>query len=153
MARPLTLTEDGPLPMITADFSHLPNIPAATVVSVNRGLYEHRGLLTEAVPGQERRVISLNPGAPGEQLREQPISAFAMGQPVKFHPPWSALPAPIVLARARSSARPLYSWTDFNCEHFLCHAFGITPQSPQLRQITTLVAAAATVVLVARVAA
>ncbi len=139
--------------MTYASFSPLPSVPAATVVSVNRGLYEHVGLLTEGVPGQERRVLSLNPGAPGEQLREQPLSAFAMGQPVKLHAPWSPLPAPVVLARARGSTLPLYSWTEFNCEHFLCHAFGITQQSPQLRRFATLGAVAAVAVLVARVAA
>ena len=119
------------------------------MVSVDRGLYRHFGLLTEAMPGRERRVLSLNPGAAGEQLREETLSAFARGQQVTLHEPWSNMPAVLVLARARSLPRPEYSWTRFNCEHFLCHAFGIPPLSPQLDQLGRLFALGAIAVALA----
>lgn len=124
--------------MLPVAFSHLPSIAAATVASVDRGPYRHLGLLTEAVSGFERRVLSLNPGEPGQQLREETLSEFGRGQPVMLHAPWSDLPAWAVLARARYSELPLYSWTEFNCEHFLCHAFGIPLVSPQLRAFAML---------------
>jgi hypothetical protein len=134
--------------MLPAAFNHLPGIEAATVVSVGRGLYRHVGLLTEPVPGSERRVLSLNPGAPSEQLREETLSEFGRGQPVTLLPPWSDLPAWMVLARARDSVLPLYSWAEFNCEHFVCHAFGVPLESPQLRQFATLAGVVAVAMLV-----
>lgn len=139
--------------MYLAAFNHLPGVVAATVVSVDRGPYRHVGLLTEALPGCERRVLSFNPGAPGEQLREETLSEFGRGQPVMLHAPWSDLPAWAVLARARYSTLPLYSWTEFNCEHFLCHAFGIPLASPQLRRLAGLAGVVAVAMLVSRVAA
>lgn len=98
-------------------------------------------------------MISLNPGRPDEQLREQPLSEFAAGQPVTLHAPWSNLPARLVLARARHSRLPQYSWTEFNCEHFLCHTFGIALESPQLRRFAALAAIATAAVFIARFAA
>lgn len=139
--------------MLHAVFNHLPSIAAATVVSVDRGFYRHFGLLTEAVPGCERRVLSLNPGAPGQQLREETLSEFGRGQPVMLHAPWSDLPAWVVLARARFSTLPLYSWTEFNCEHFLCHAFGLPLVSPQLRKFAAMAGVVAVTVLLSRAAA
>jgi hypothetical protein len=139
--------------MLRASFYHLPSIAAATVVSVDRGFYRHVGILTEVVPGHERKVLSLNPGVPGEQLREEALSEFGRGQPVMLRAPWSDLPAWVVLARARYSTLPLYSWTEFNCEHFLCHAFGIPLESPQLRRLAGLAGLTAAAILLARVAA
>jgi hypothetical protein len=139
--------------MLPAVFNHLPGIAAATVASVDRGLYRHVGLLTEPVPGFERRVLSLNPGPPGEQLREEALSAFRHGQPVTLLPPWSDLPAWAVLARARGSVLPSYSWTEFNCEHFLCHAFGVPLRSPQLARGLRLAGLAAAALLLTRAAA
>jgi hypothetical protein len=137
--------------MFPAARSHLPTIAPATVVSVDRGLYRHVGLLTEPLPGIERRVLSLNPGGPAQQLREETLSQFGRAQPVTLLAPWSDSPWSLVLARARSSwALPQYSWTHFNCEHFLCYAFGIPLQSPQLRQLALVAAATMATAVVVR---
>ena len=55
----------------------IPAAPPGTVVSVDRGLYRHFGILTEPQLGRERHVISLNPEA---QLAEEPLSLFCRGQ-------------------------------------------------------------------------
>jgi hypothetical protein len=117
-----------------------PAAPAGTVVSVDRGLYRHFGILAERLPGLERRVISLNPEA---QLAEEPLSLFCRGQQPTWHQPLSAAYAPEVLTRARSGNHPGYSWTNFNCEHFVCFAFGVPLDSPQVRRFATLAAFAA----------
>ncbi len=119
---------------------HLPAAPAGTVVSVDRGLYRHVGILAEPHPGRERRVISLNPEA---QLAEEPLSLFCRRQQPAWHPPLSAASAREVLSQARSGNHPAYSWTNFNCEHFVCFAFGVPLDSPQVRRFAALAAFAA----------
>ena len=119
---------------------HLPAAPAGTVVSVDRGLYRHFGILTEPQLGRERHVISLNPEA---QLAEEPLSLFCRGQQPGWHPPLSAISSQEVLSRARSRNHPAYSWTNFNCEHFVCFAFGVPLDSPQVRRFAALAAFAA----------
>jgi hypothetical protein len=119
------------------DLNALATLPAGIVVSTHRGLYRHVAILTEPRPGQERRVLSLNPEA---QRVEEPLSVFGGGQPVMFHAPPADTPAWIVLARARSGLHPRYSWTEFNCEHFVCFAFGVPLKSPQLQRIAAIAA-------------
>jgi hypothetical protein len=115
------------------DYGWLQPYPPGAVVSVWRGFYHHVALLAEAPPGFERRVISLNPGPPGTQLREETVSEFARGKevvvrstPRVLHPHW-------VLARARSGQHPPYSWLEFNCDHFVRFAHGVPVESPQLQ--------------------
>lgn len=121
--------------------SELLAIAAGAVVGANRGLYTHVGILTEPLLGLERRVISLNPGT---QVLEEPISVFARGQPLLLQPKLSSIHPTIALTRARSGLHPSYSWTEFNCEHFLCFAFGVPLQSPQLQRFVVLAGVAAT---------
>ena len=111
--------------------NQLPAFAAGTVVRADRGLYTHVGILAELVPGRERNVISLNPAT---QMLEEPLSVFGRGQPLVLEPPLSSLHPSLVLARARSGTHPLYSWMEFNCEHFLCFAFGVELRSPQLHR-------------------
>ena len=118
------------------------HIPCGVIASVDRGLYSHVGILAEPVPGQPRTVVSLNPGAPSTQLREETLPEFGRARVVNLLPPLSALSASFVLGRARSGQHPQYSWTEFNCEHFLCFAFGVPLESPQLRRIATISALA-----------
>jgi hypothetical protein len=122
-------------------------IPSGTVVSADRGLYRHVGILTEPMLGLERHVISLDPEM---QLLEEPLSVFGRGQPVLLHPPLSTLQPSVVLARARSGDHPLYAWTEFNCEHFVCFAFGVPLSSPQLQRLAAFAALTAASLLVLR---
>jgi hypothetical protein len=108
------------------------HLPPGTVVSVFRGLYSHIGILTESVYGQERHVISLNPGWPGAQVIEEPLSQFSRGKPVSALPSRTSSPAWVTLSRARSGQHPPYSWVNFNCEHFVNFALGTPIRSPQL---------------------
>jgi hypothetical protein len=68
------------------EYSWLQSYQPGTVVSVWRGFYHHVGLLAEALPGFERQVISLNPGLPGTQLREEAVSEFARGKEARASP-------------------------------------------------------------------
>lgn len=112
--------------------SALQHLSAGTIVTTPRGLYSHIGILTEEVFDSERWVISLNPGLPGSQVREEPLSVFSQGKPV-FARPGQAPTAPwAVLARARSGRHPSYSWVTFNCEHFANFALGTPIKSPQI---------------------
>jgi hypothetical protein len=115
------------------DYSWLDLYPLATVVTVWRGFYEHSGLLTEAIPGYERNVISLNPGPVDAQVREEPVSVFARGKEVFVRETPHVLRPNVVLARARSGQHPLYSLISFNCDHYWRFAHGVKPDSPQLR--------------------
>ncbi|WP_124543216.1 hypothetical protein [Piscinibacter terrae] len=124
----------------------LESLPPATVISVNRGAYRHVGLLTELCPGQARKVISLNPGLAGSQLVEEFVSTFARNQEVTVEGLSGTLPWWQVLARARSGAHPAYSWTQFNCEHFVRFAHQLPAASPQVRAWGAI---AATVLFVA----
>lgn len=123
----------------------LPRLAAGAVVAADRGLYTHVGILTEPLPGMERRVISLNPA---KQVVEEPLTVFARGQPLRIQGALSSMHPSVVLARARSGQHPRYSWTEFNCEHFLCFAFGVPLQSPQLQKWVALVGLAAVVALI-----
>ncbi|XHS79310.1 hypothetical protein ACFJGW_04875 [Burkholderiaceae bacterium UC74_6] len=119
-------------------------LPAGTLVSVSRAPYRHVGLLTEPAYGRERQVISLNPGQPGHQVLEEPLSIFARGKPVRVVQMRSTADW-AVLARARSGQHPAYDWLAFNCEHFVRFAAGQPIESPQLA-IWTLAALALSLV-------
>lgn len=68
------------------------------------------------------------------------MSVFTAGMTVEAMAQLSALPREIVLYQARQMLGETYSLLDFNCEHFLYKAFGLTPQSPQLAGWMALVA-------------
>ena len=102
-----------------------------TVVRVSHGPYDHVGLVSDTYINGERAVISLSAVYGG--FTEEPFSAFAHdrvvyndGYPGTLAPYW-------VIARARAAGSRRYSWTMFNCEHFVRHAHGLKVESPQLQ--------------------
>lgn len=109
----------------------LANMPPGTIISVERGLYRHFGVLAELVAGRERQVLSFNPGPVGRQVVEESLSAFCRAEVPRIEPPFSQVAPSVVLARARSGQHPDYSWMFFNCEHFVRFAHGLRPESPQ----------------------
>lgn len=111
----------------------LQSYPAGTIISTHRGLYKHVGLLAESQLGLERRVISLNPGPVGQQVKEESLASFTQGKDWVVEPTEAALPASVILGRARSGQHPPYSWIGFNCEHFVRFAHGQATKSPQIR--------------------
>jgi hypothetical protein len=108
------------------------DLSAGTIVEVQRGLYWHVGILSEPRPWGERTVISMSPGPVGSQVREEPFSVFAPSLVVRVRTVEAGLPGWGVLARARSGRHPSYSWTAFNCEHFVNFAHGLPQKSPQV---------------------
>lgn len=101
------------------------------VVQVPAGLYFHVALIGDRIVGGERGILAFTPDAGG--LIEQPFSEFARGRPVTRVGYLGALPPAIVLQRARMMSETPYSWTEFNCEHFVRYAHGVPVVSPQLR--------------------
>ena len=101
------------------------------VVQVPAGLYFHVGLVGDRVIGGERSVLAFSSAAGG--LIEEPLSEFARGRPVMRMGYLGTLRPTIVLQRARAITQTPYSWTEFNCEHFVRYAHGVPVESPQLR--------------------
>ena len=108
-------------------------------IRTSRLVYWHKGIATDQWLNGEQLVISCS-GRAGWVVLE-PMSVFAAGMGAEEMPQLSALSQEVVLYRARQMLGRPYSLIDFNCEHFLCEAFGLTPQSPQLASILGLVAA------------
>lgn len=106
--------------------------PAGTVVRVSHGLYDHVALLGERQVAGERSVLAFSAEAGG--FVEQPFSAFAGGRTVTVDGYPGKLPSTIVLWRARAMQGRPYSWSNFNCEHFVRQAHGLPIESPQLHQ-------------------
>lgn len=63
---------------------------------------------------------------------EERISIFSQGLPTIQKDRPSQIPVTEVLARAREKLGQSYRLLDWNCEHFVCHAFDVIPKSPQL---------------------
>lgn len=106
-----------------------------------RLFYWHKGIATDQWLNGEQLVISCS-GRAGKVVLE-PMSVFARGMAVEGIEQLSALSPEIVLYQARQMLGKAYSLVDFNCEHFLYRAFGLTPQSPQLAAWMGLLAGAA----------
>ena len=109
------------------------NPPAGAVIRVDNGVYSHVGLLGDRFINGERSVLSFSAEANG--FIEEPFSAFSHGRPVVCDGYFGNLPPMIVMWRARLKAGHLYSWLDFNCEHFVRYAHGVPVESPQLQQV------------------
>lgn len=107
-------------------------LPAGTVVRVSHGWYQHVALLGDCVTQGERSVLAFSAQAGG--FSEQPFSIFAKGRSVTVEGYLGGLPPAAVMRRARLKQGQAYSWTNFNCEHFVRYAHGVPIESPQLRQ-------------------
>lgn len=109
--------------------------PTGTVIRACVGWYDHVALVGDRFLNGERSVLGFSPEAGG--FIEQPYSEFAQRRRVTIEGYLGSLPAEVVLQRARQ-IRARYSWTDFNCEHFVRFAHGVTVESPQLQRWTLL---------------
>jgi hypothetical protein len=102
-----------------------------TIVRVSHVLYHHVGLISDRFIGMERAVVAFSAAAGG--LHELPFSAFQQGRDVFDDGYPGQLPPDEVLRRARLKHGQAYSWTEFNCEHFVRYAHGLSIESPQLK--------------------
>lgn len=107
-------------------------LPAGTVIRVNCGFYDHVALLSDRWIGGQRGVLSFSAQSCG--LVEQCVSTFAAGRHVTVDGYLGGLPPGTVMQRARLKQGQSYSWTKFNCEHFVRYAHGVPVESPQLQQ-------------------
>jgi hypothetical protein len=105
--------------------------PIGEVIRVPAGFYFHVALMGDLIIAGERSVLAFSPDAGG--LIEQPFLAFARGRPVTRIGYLGTLPPASVMSRARMMQGTRYSWTEFNCEHFVRYAHGVPVESPQLR--------------------
>lgn len=105
-------------------------VPPGTVLMVDCQWFWHTGILTEALPGRERTVISAS-SEHGEVI-EQSVAAFAAGREVRVEGYLGSLPPEHVLVRARAMLGKRYDLLVSNCEHFVRYAHGLVPISPQL---------------------
>ena len=112
------------------------SLPIGAVVRVSHGWYDHVGLMGDNICRGERTVVSFSARAGG--FTEEPFSAFASGQQVAIDGYPGALPPQSVMQRACLKQGRSYSWTEFNCEHFVRYAHGVPIESPQLRQWASL---------------
>jgi hypothetical protein len=111
-------------------------LPAGTVIRVNCGLYDHVALLSDWPINGERGVLSLSAQHGG--LVEESISAFSARKTVTVDGYLGATPPAMVMQRARLKRGQAYSWTEFNCEHFVRYAHGVPIESPQLQKWAAL---------------
>lgn len=109
-------------------------LPAGTVLRVSHGWYDHVGLVSDRYKSGELAVVSFSATAGG--LVEEPYSAYSRGQVVYVDGYFGSLPPGMVLQRARLKHGQPYSWTEFNCEHFVRYAHGVLIESPQLKRWT-----------------
>lgn len=109
-------------------------LPAGTVVRVGHGWYDHVGLLSDRYIAGVRAVASFSAQAGG--FIEEPYTVFSRGRVVYVDGYFGSLPSWLVLQRARLKAEHTYSWTEFNCEHFVRYAHGVLIESPQLKRWT-----------------
>lgn len=107
-------------------------LPAGTVLRVSHDWYHHVALLGDGVIQGEPSVLAFSAQAGG--FTEQRFSVFARGRSVTADGYLGGLPPATVMQRARLKQGQAYSWTDFNCEHFVRYAHGVAIESPQLRQ-------------------
>lgn len=108
------------------------SLPAGTVIRVNCGLYDHVALLGDGLINDERSVLSFSAQTRG--LAELGMSTFAGGRAVTIDGYLGSQPPEWVMLRARLKFGQGYSWTEFNCEHFVRYAHGVLLESPQLQK-------------------
>lgn len=109
-------------------------LSAGTVLRVSQGWYEHVGLLSDRYIAGERAVVCFSAQAGG--FVEEPYSTFSRCQVVYVEGYFGSLPPWMVMQRARLKHGQPYSWTEFNCEHFVRYAHGVLIESPQLKRWT-----------------
>ena len=100
------------------------------MISVNRGPFEHFGILAETNYNRSRTVVSgsLRYG----RVIEEPLREFAKGTPIRIVGYPSALPNWLVMQRARSVLETEYLLLTWNCEHVVRFAHGLRLSSPQI---------------------
>ena len=123
-------------------------LPVGAVIRVSHGWYHHVALVGDGVIQGERSVLAFSAQAGG--FVEQTFSAFAGGRKVTTDGYMGGLQPATVMQRARLKRGQLYSWTGFNCEHFVRYAHGVPVESPQLRQWALLGGVAGVLALATR---
>jgi hypothetical protein len=124
---------------------HIESLTAGTVISVSHGLYRHVALIAEESFYGERKVLAFS--AEHRGFVEQTFADFSQGREVVINGYFGRLPSSIVLQRARLMKGKHYSWVNFNCEHFVRCAHGVSIESPQLQSLAMV--SGATVALLA----
>lgn len=111
-------------------------LPAGTIIRVNCGLYDHVAILSDWPVNGERGVLSFSAQYGG--LGEESISAFSARRTVTVDGYLGTTPPETVMRRARLKHDQAYSWTEFNCEHFVRYAHGVPIECPQLQKWAVL---------------
>ncbi len=115
---------------------NIDELVAGTILRVSHGLYDHVGLVSDRYLNGERAVISVSAVYGG--VTEEPFSAFSGGRTVYNDGYPGTLDPYWVISRARAADAKRYSWTNFNCEHFVRDAHGLKIESPQLRAFVAM---------------
>ncbi len=110
---------------------NIDDLVTGTVLRVSHGPYDHVGLVSDRYINGERAVLSFAASTGG--LLEEPFSVFALNRRVYNDGYLSQLDPYWVMVRARAITHRRYSWTAYNCEHFVRDAHGLKPESPQLQ--------------------
>lgn len=110
-----------------------------TVVSVPfLGVFRHRGIVSDRYHGGQPMVISNSPNTGG--VTEEPWATFAAGNQVMVDGYPGNLPPLAVVQRARAQIGSRYRLFNWNCEHLVSHAHGLSPRSPQVAAVVVLAA-------------
>lgn len=105
-----------------------------SVIRVGCALHDHVAFLGDGVVDGERSVLSFSAQTAGPA--ELSMSAFAASRTVTVDGYLGGSTPEAVMPRARAKREQSYSWTEFNCEHFVRYAHGVPLESPQLQQWT-----------------
>ena len=111
------------------------NCRFGAVVGVNRGLYQHVGILVPH-PVWALAVISFTPRG----LIQQPVQEFTSGKffdscAYPSDTPWQEV---VWRAQMAVAQRP-YHWRKFNCDHFVRYCHGMKMESPQADAATAVI--------------
>lgn len=112
------------------------NLRPGMVIAVRCGLYDHVGLVTDCFMGGLPTVISNSKRH--KRVVEEPMERFCDGKALRVICYPGHLSAQAILRKARSALGRSYDLFSGNCEHFVTWAYGVTPQSPQLRFVAAL---------------
>ena len=111
-------------------------------LAVWKGFFWHLGIATG-----EGTVVTTTPRHGTHERSER---TFAKDGPVQDRGLRGALPPETVVAKARARIGRPYSLLRDNCEHLVCAAHGLKPQSPQVQTWAALGLLVAAGVLLAR---
>lgn len=101
------------------------------VIGVRIGFVTHVGIVSDKLLHGEPMVISNSSRAGG--VAEEPLSLFKGPFSFVAVPQPPVTPLAQVMGRARGKIGTTWNLFIWNCEHFVRHAFGIKPESPQLK--------------------